>query len=102
MAIQQHELKEMNRLLENGVNISDIWAKFPQYDYWEVYWSVKDYSLLGKKRKITNRLNALRKATQKQQQSELIDEINQLVTEMYNLTKKNGKTLVEIGRLVNS
>ena len=26
MAIPQHELKEMNRLLEGGMNIADIWA----------------------------------------------------------------------------
>lgn len=49
MAIPQHELKEMNRLLEGGMNISDIWAKYSQYDYWEIYWSVSDYSLLGRK-----------------------------------------------------
>lgn len=38
MAIPQHELKEMNRLLEGGMNISDIWSKYSkQYGYWEIF-----------------------------------------------------------------
>lgn len=101
MAIPQHELKEMNRLLEGGQNISDIWAKHPQYDYWEIYWSVSDYSLLGKKRKITNRINSARTANTPAERENLLDEVSALVTEMYELTKKNGKKLVEIGKVVN-
>jgi len=101
MAIPQHELKEMNRLLEGGQNISDIWSKYPQYDYWEIYWSVSDYSLLGKKRKITNRINSARTANSVAERNALLDEVSALITEMYELTKKNGKKLVEIGKVVN-
>ncbi|MCX7094346.1 MAG: hypothetical protein NTY50_12975 [Methylobacter sp.] len=101
MAIPQHELKEMNRLLEGGMNISDIWTKHSQYDYWEIYWSVSDYSLLGKKRKITNRINLARRATSQTERDELLNEVNSLVTEMYELTKKNGKKLVDIGKVIN-
>jgi len=101
MAIPQHELKEMNRLLEGGLNISSIWEKYQKYDYWEVYWGVNDYSLLGRKRMITNRINAVRGETTKAKREELLDEINSLVTEMYELTKRNGKKLVEIGKIIN-
>jgi hypothetical protein len=101
MAIPQHELKEMNRLLEGGMNISDIWARYSQYPYWEIYWSVSDYSLLGKKRKITNRINSARRTTSQAERNRLLAEVNSLVTEMYELTKKNGKKLVDIGRVIN-
>lgn len=101
MSIAPHELKDMNQLLESGINISDIAAKYPRYDYLEIYTSVKDYSLLGKKRIITNRLNAIRKSTSKAERSELLDEIQELITEMYNLTKSNGKKLVDISKILN-
>ena len=101
MAIPKHELTEMNRLLESGMNISDIWSKYRQYDYWEIYWSVSDFSLLGKKRIITNRLNSVRSESSKVKREELLNEINSLVTEMYELTKKNGKKLVDIGKTIN-
>ncbi|PVZ58810.1 hypothetical protein C9422_12345 [Pseudomonas sp. B1(2018)] len=101
MSIAQHELKEMNQLLESGVNISEIALKYPSYDYWEIYGNVKDYSLLGKKRIITNRLNTLRNSTTKAERADLIDEIDTLITEMYNLTKSNGKKLVDISKVLN-
>ncbi|ROM17318.1 hypothetical protein BK645_31205, partial [Pseudomonas protegens] len=72
MSIAQHELKEMNQLLESGVNISEIALKYPSYDYWGIYENVKDYSLLGKKRIITNRLNTLRNSTTKAERADLI------------------------------
>ena len=66
-----------------------------------IYGNVKDFSLLGKKRIITNRLNALRSCTSKADRSELIDEVHALVTEMYELTKSNGKKLVDISKILN-
>ncbi|UJW82552.1 hypothetical protein [Hydrogenophaga sp. SL48] len=101
MAIPQHELKEMNRLLENGTNISDIWSKYSgKYGYWEIYWSVSDYSLLGKKRIITNRINSARSATSKKERDKFLNEVDTLITEIYNLAKKNGKKLVDIGKAI--
>ena len=47
----------MNDLVTKGTTIADIHRKFPKYDYWEIYWEVNDYSFLGKKRMITNRIN---------------------------------------------
>ena len=76
-------------------------TRYSQYQYWEIYWSVSDYSLLGKKRKITNRINSVRHTTSQTERNKLLDEVNSLVTEMYELTKKNGKKLVDIGRIIN-
>ena len=101
MSIAQHELKEMNQLLESGVNISEIAMKYPSYDYWEIYGSVKDFSLRGKKRIITNRLNTLRNSATKAERSDSIDEIDTSITEIYNLTKSNGKKLVDISKVLN-
>jgi hypothetical protein len=61
MTINRHDLERMNDLIGKGATIADIAKKFRKYDYWEIYWEVEDYSLLGKKRSITNRLNKLRK-----------------------------------------
>lgn len=101
MSIEQHELKEMNQLLKSGVNISDIASRFPKYDYWEISASVQDYSLRGKKRIITNRLKSLRDSGTKAERSVLIDEIHTLITEMYELSKSNGKKLVDISKILN-
>ncbi len=49
----------MNDLLTKGKTISQIDAKYPKYDYWEIYWEVNDSSFLGKKRTISNRLKKL-------------------------------------------
>lgn len=100
MTIAAHDLKEMNQLLESGVNISDIAEKYPSYDYWEIYGSVNDYSLLGRKRIITNRLNSISKSTSKSERAELVNEVKVLVTEMYELAKSNGKKLVDISKVL--
>lgn len=83
------------------MNIADIWARYSQYQYFEIYWSVSDYSLLGKKRKITNRINSARHTTSQAERNKLLDEVNSLVTEMHELTKRNGNKLVDIGRIIN-
>ena len=59
MTIAKAELETMNDLLAHGKKISDINRAYPQYDYWEIYWKVSDYSFLGKKRTITNRIKKL-------------------------------------------
>uniref|UniRef100_E6PLP5 Uncharacterized protein n=1 Tax=mine drainage metagenome TaxID=410659 RepID=E6PLP5_9ZZZZ len=101
MAIPESDLEKMNGLLKNGSNISDIARKFKQYDYWEVYWSVSDYSLLGKKRSITNRLNKLKGNLTRAQRLEAVNEINVLVKEIYDLSKHNGKKLIDITKVIS-
>lgn len=99
MSIPKHEIEEMNRLLDSGLNISKIWEKYSQYDYWQIYHEVSDFSLLGKKRMITNRINAVKKSKSKQERSDLLDEISEMISEIYELTKRNGKKLMEINKI---
>lgn len=52
MTIEKTDLEKMNELLANGITIADIQRKYPNYDYWEIYREVNDYSFLGKKKKL--------------------------------------------------
>ena len=101
MPIPKADLEKMNELLKNGSTIANIARKFQQYEYWDVYWSVSDYSLLGKKRSITNRLNKLKGKLTNTQRLETIDEINKLVQEIYVLSKHNGKKLIDITKVIS-
>ncbi|MBW8041197.1 MAG: hypothetical protein FVQ85_14505 [Planctomycetes bacterium] len=91
----------MNSLLESGVNIADIAKKYKDYDYWEIYHAVNDFSLIGKKRMITNRLNKLKKRETKEEKEKLIGEIKQQLDEIYDLSKKNGKKLIDINKVLS-
>ncbi len=101
MAISKHDLEKMNDLVEKGATIADIANKFKKYDYWEIYWEVEDYTLLGKKRRITNRLNKLQKNLKKEDQQELVKAVKELINEIYNTSKKNGKKLIDIGKILS-
>ncbi len=61
MSVKKTDLKTMNDLIGKEATIADIARKFTKYDYWEIYSKVEDYSLLGKKRSISNRLKKLRR-----------------------------------------
>ena len=101
MSIKEKDLQQMNNLLEKGVTISRIADKFKKYNYWEIYWQVNDYSLLGKKRSITNRLNKLQKKLSKEERQKLVKETKELLDGMYVISKKNGRKLLEIGKVIN-
>ena len=101
MSIKKHELEKMNSLLESGVNIADIAKKFKDYEYQEIYFAVSDYSLMGKKRRITNRLNKLKQRPTKDIREDLIDEIKEQLDEIYVLAKKNGKKLIDINKVIS-
>ena len=97
MPISKPELEKMNGLIESGKTIADVYRAYPQYTYSEVYTSVNDYSLLGKKRSITNRLFKLKSKTSTQaERTKLVNEVNKLITEIYKLSKRNGNKLSEI------
>ncbi|MGR3320262.1 MAG: hypothetical protein ACUZ8O_17490 [Candidatus Anammoxibacter sp.] len=102
MAIKIHELKKMTTLLESGVNISDIAKKYKQYDYWEIYLAVNDFSLMEKKLMITNMLNKLKKMVTKEEKEDLISEIREQLDGIYSLAKKNGKKLMDINKVICS
>jgi hypothetical protein len=100
MAIARHDLEKMNDLISKGMNISDVAKKFAKYNYWEIYWEVNDYSLLGKKRSISNRLKKLRRKLTPESRGELVDQIADLLNEIYVQAKGNGKKLIDIDRVM--
>jgi len=102
MAISKTELEIMNDLLGKGKNIADLAKKYPQYDYWEIYWQVNDYSFLGKKRTITNRLKRLVNEKTIETRQATAAEAQELLDELYEQLKRNSKILVEIDRVLRS
>ena len=100
MAINKRDLTEMNDLLVKGKTIAQIAKKYPQYDYWEVYWEVNDASFLGKKRTITNRLKRLVTTKTRINREVLAKEAQELLDELYESLKSNSKKLIEIDRVL--
>jgi hypothetical protein len=100
MAIPKNLLEGMNNLLSKGKTISEIAAKYPGYDYSEIYWSVNDYSILGKKRMITNRLKNIVNESSKIKRKEIAGEAQQMLNELYSLLKSNSSKLLEIDRIL--
>jgi hypothetical protein len=101
MAIPKETVVKMNDLLKKGSTISNLAKKFPKYSYWEIYWSVDDYSILGKKRSISNRLKKLENSRMpKSERTKLVKEIKENLNGIYSITKKNGKKLIDIGRIM--
>src|SRR5699024_3263593 len=98
--ISKAELEVMNDLLGKGKKISDIRKKFPQYEYGEIYLAVNDYSFLGKKRTITNRLKRLVKEKTMEQRKETAAEAQELLDELYCQLKRNSAMLIEIDRVL--
>lgn len=100
MAIKKADLSKMNELLANGKTIAEIQRNYPKYEYWEIYWEVNDYSFLGKKRKITNRINKIAKSKSPQLRRDLADEAQKLLDGLYSQLKLNSKKLIEIDRVL--
>jgi len=100
MAIKKSDLTEMNDLLEKGKTIAQIEKKYPQYGYYEIYWEVNDYSFLGKKRKITNRLKKLVSTRTRDERDILVVEAQELLDQLYESLKNNSKKLIAIDRVL--
>ncbi len=100
MAIPKSILKKMNEFLKQGKTIAELAQMYPEYDYWEIYWEVDDYSFLGKKRMITNRLKKLRSERDKSKCNKLIDDVETLLNQLYDRLKRNSKKLIEIDRVL--
>ena len=100
MKVSKHDLEKMNGLLDKGTTISDIAKRFSKYHYWDIYWQVSDFSLLGKKRSISNRLKKLRKRLSQADRNALVEEIAKLLKEIYFQSKANGKKLIDIERVL--
>ena len=102
MSISKSQFVEMNDLLAKGKKIADLAKKYPHYDYWEIYWQVNDYSFLGKKRTITNRLNRLVKEKTTEQRQQTAEEAQELLNELYDQLKRNSAKLIEIDRILRA
>ena len=100
MAVSKQDLEKMNDPLSKGTNIADLAKSFPHYEYWEIYWEVSDYSLLGKKRSISNRLKRLRGELMPESRNAVVDEIVELLNQIYVQSKTNGKKLIDIDKVL--
>ena len=100
MAIKKGELEKMNEMLTNGETIAQIQRKFEKYDYWEIYWETNDYSFLGKKRMVTNRINKIAKSKSSSERWKIARETKALLDELYSQLKTNSKKLIEIDRVL--
>lgn len=93
----------MLALPREGKSIADIQQQdFPQYEYSEVYWTVKlggEIGSRGAKYKITKRLNKLVSAPENKRE-ELVTEIKELVWYLYSRHKENQKKLDEIRKII--
>jgi hypothetical protein len=100
MGIKKAELEKMNEMLEKGATFAQIQRKFQKYDYWEIYWETNDYSFLGKKRMITNRINKIAKSKSPSERREIAKETKEYLDELYSQLKINSKKLIEIDRVL--
>jgi len=100
VAIAKQDIEEMNDLLAKGKTIADLVKKYPAYDYWEIYWQVNDYSFLGKKRTISNRLKKLVSTKTQSEREQIAEEAKELLDELYAQLKSNSAKLIEIDRVL--
>ena len=100
MPISKEQLEEMNDLLAKGKTVADLAKKYSEYDYWEIYWQVNDYSFLGKKRTISNRLKSLVTTKTQAERQEIAAEAKELLDELYKQLKSNSAKLIEINRVL--
>jgi hypothetical protein len=102
--VDKRDSDKMIQLAREGKQITKIFEEdFPNYDYWEVYWEVYgagERSSLGAKRMISNRLNKLSSAS-KNEQKQIIDEIDDLVWHLYSRYKENQQKLDQIRSIIN-
>ena len=101
MPITKQELEEMNDLLAKGRTVADLAKKYSRYDYWDIYWQVNDYSFLGKKRTISNRLKSLVSTKTQAERQEIATEAKELLDELYKQLKSNSAKLIEINRVLH-
>ena len=105
MAISDADSAKIVRLTQEGKQISRIaHDDFPNLDYWEVYWVAiqgGQRSGQGVKRKITSRLNSLASAN-KNERDNLVLEIADLVSHLYENYKINSQKLTKIRKTLES
>ena len=105
MKISDADTEKIVRLTQEGKQISRIAHEdFPNLDYLDVYWAAiqgGQRSAQGVKKKITSRLNALASANKKER-GELIAEVAELVSHLYNNYRINSQKLDTIRKTLGS
>lgn len=97
MAISNDDRDRIERLVREGKQIVQVWWEdFPKLTYDDVYWAARGRgarSALGAKRRITARLQKAKRAKKPARRADLIDEIDELVTALYEDHKRMAKKL---------
>ncbi|MCK5270112.1 MAG: hypothetical protein KAJ46_04975 [Sedimentisphaerales bacterium] len=103
--MNQKDKMEIKRLAKEGKTIATITAKdYPECDYWDIYQVVYGgggRSAIGVKRVISNRLKRLGSTKKKAERDMIIQEIEDLVWNIYNRLKSNQQKLYGIRNVLN-
>jgi len=101
--LDNRDSEKMKKLAREGKLISKICGEdFPQYSYSDVYAEIYgggERSAMGVKKMISSRLKKLPSLSTKEQ-SDLIDEINDLVWDLYNRNKESQQKLEDIRAVI--
>lgn len=92
-------------LAKEGKQLTKIMEQdYPEYEYWEIYEAVHDgggKSALGVKRTIANRLTTLAETRKKEERSEIIEEVEELVWHLYDSLKSSQRKLDSIRKALD-
>lgn len=103
MAVEDKDSKKMIQLAREGKGIKKIWEEdFSDYDYWDVYWTIKNDGVTSAqeiKKQITIKLNQITSESA-DRQKELISEIHELIWQLYSSHKENHKKLEQIRKVI--
>ena len=95
----------IQELAKEGKQISKIMeSDFPEYEYWDIYEAVHDgggKSALGVKRTIANRLTTLADTRKKNERTEIIEEVEELVWHLYDSLKSSQQKIEAIRKALN-
>lgn len=103
--MNQKDKAAIRSLAQEGKQISKIMEQdYPEHDYWEIYWAVRDgdgKSALGVKRTIANRLTTLAGTGKKQERQAIIEEVEDLVWHLYESLKASQQKLQAIRKALD-
>ena len=104
MSIPIQDVKRIRQLVGEGKNISKVMEEdFPKYGYWDIYDAAAEgdeRSAMGVKRMIANRLKKLDSAAP-EVRDQAIEELDDLVCDLYRRLKANQKKLASIREIVD-
>lgn len=102
MSIPKDVLEKMNEMLRLGSTFAEIYREFGQeYEYMDILYGLPNYSMLGAKRRISNRLGKLNSGLRKPERKEAVAEIREDLEYLYRLARMHGKKLASISKLLD-